>query len=54
MVPDPKKFPNGHLEWTSYAHALGLKTGIYSAPHKQTCGGFTASLGYEAVDAQVL
>jgi hypothetical protein len=51
-VPDPAKFPNGHHEWTSYAHSLQLKTGIYSAPHAQTCGGFAGSLGHEAVDAQ--
>ena len=37
---------------TFYAHNLGLKTGIYSAPHAQTCGGFTGSLGHEEIDAQ--
>jgi hypothetical protein len=52
IVPDPAKFPNGHKEWTDYAHNLGLKTGIYSAPHAQTCGGFTGSLGHEEIDAQ--
>ena len=52
ITPDPVKFPHGHTEWTSHAHKLGLKTGIYSAPHGQTCGGFTGSLGHEGVDAQ--
>ena len=52
IVPDPAKFPNGHKEWTDYAHKLGLKIGIYSAPHAQTCGGFTGSLGHEEIDAQ--
>ena len=52
IVPDPKKFPNGMLEWTNYAHARGLKVGIYTAPHKTTCGGYTASLNNEAIDAQ--
>lgn len=50
IVPDPAKFPNGHKEWTDYAHNLGLKTGIYSTPHAQTCGGFTGSLGHESAN----
>lgn len=33
-------------------HALGLKFGIYSSPGPLTCGGYTASYGYERNDAQ--
>ncbi|HGY56733.1 MAG TPA: alpha-galactosidase [Caldithrix abyssi] len=32
-------------------HALGLKFGIYSSPGPLTCGGYTASYGYEERDA---
>jgi hypothetical protein len=33
-------------------HTLGLKFGIYSSPGPLTCGGYTASYGYELKDAQ--
>ena len=33
-------------------HALGLKFGIYSSPGPLTCGGYTATYGYEAHDAR--
>jgi alpha-galactosidase len=33
-------------------HALGLKFGIYSSPGPLTCGGYTATYGYEANDAR--
>eukprot|EP01116_Phalansterium_solitarium_P005205 TRINITY_DN1661_c0_g1_i4.p1 TRINITY_DN1661_c0_g1~~TRINITY_DN1661_c0_g1_i4.p1 ORF type:complete len:450 (-),score=144.81 TRINITY_DN1661_c0_g1_i4:76-1425(-) len=52
IVPDPAKFPDGMKAVADYVHASGLKLGIYTAPHKQTCGGYTGSLGHEAVDAQ--
>jgi len=35
-------------------HDLGLKIGIYSSPGPLTCGGYTASHGYEFQDAQSL
>jgi len=35
----------------NYVHSLGLLLGIYTAVSKTTCGGFTASLGYEEIDA---
>jgi len=33
-------------------HSLGLKFGIYSSPGETTCGGYTASYGFEKNDAQ--
>jgi alpha-galactosidase len=33
-------------------HSLGLKFGIYSSPGESTCGGYTASYGYEEKDAE--
>ncbi len=51
IVPDPLKFPVGLAATVQYVHSKGLKFGIYSAPHKQTCGGYEGSLGNEAVDA---
>ena len=35
---------------TSYIHNLGLKAGLYSSPGRTTCGGYTGSFGYEALD----
>jgi alpha-galactosidase len=52
IVPNKQKFPNGLTEVTTYVHSKGLKFGIYTAPHKTTCGGYTASLNYEKIDAQ--
>ena len=51
IVADPAKFPDGMAAVAEYLHARGLRLGIYTAPHAQTCGGYTGSLGYEAVDA---
>ncbi len=33
-------------------HTFGLKFGIYSSPGESTCGGYTASYGYEDLDAE--
>lgn len=51
IVVDAAKFPRGMAAVVAYIHGLGLKVGIYTAPHAVTCGGFTASLNHEAVDA---
>ena len=51
IVPDPKKFPLGIKSCFDYIHSRGLMVGIYTAPHAQTCGGYTGSLGHEATDA---
>jgi alpha-galactosidase len=39
---------------TGYIHSLGLKSGIYSSPGPQTCGGFEASYRHEDADAHRL
>lgn len=45
-----EKFPDMKALGDSI-HALGLKFGIYSSPGPLTCGGYTASYGYEQNDA---
>jgi len=52
IIPDPTKFPNGIAALADYVHSKNLKFGIYTAVSKSTCGGYTASLHYEAIDAQ--
>ena len=51
IVPDPAKFPVGLAAVADYVHGLGMRLGIYSAPHAVTCGGYEGSLGHEALDA---
>eukprot|EP01079_Euglenida_sp_SAG-EU17-18_P007075 gene7075-168_t len=51
IVPDKEKFPSGLNATFAYVHSKGLRTGIYSAPHYATCGGYAASLGHEEQDA---
>ena len=46
-----KKFPDMR-KLGDNIHALGLKFGIYSSPGPLTCGGYTASYGYEEQDAR--
>jgi len=45
------KFPDMKA-LAAYVHSKGLKLGIYSSPGPRTCGGYPASYGYEAQDAQ--
>lgn len=52
IVPDPERFPSGMKALADYVHSKGLKIGIYTAVSATTCGGYMASLGYEAIDAQ--
>ena len=52
IIPDPKKFPNGIKALADYVHSKGLKLGIYSDAAQLTCGGWTASLGFEEQDAR--
>ncbi|EHO39684.1 Alpha-galactosidase, NEW1 domain-containing protein [Caldithrix abyssi DSM 13497] len=59
---EAKRHPNGEIRTNKKfpdikrladdIHALGLKLGIYSSPGPLTCGGYTASYGYEELDAQ--
>lgn len=48
---DPEKFPRGIEYIADYAHANGMKLGIYSGPGVDTCAGFTGSKAHEAEDA---
>lgn len=52
IIADPKKFPHGIKALADYVHAKGLKLGIYSDAAQLTCGGYTASYGFEAQDAR--
>ena len=52
IIPDPKKFPNGIKALADYVHSKGLKRGIYSDAAQLTCGGCTASYGFEEQDAR--
>jgi len=51
LEADPQKFPHGIRYLADYAHAHGLKLGIYSGPGARTCAGYTGSEGHEAEDA---
>ena len=52
IIPDPEKFPHGIKALADYVHAKRLKLGIYSDAAPLTCGGCTASYGFEAQDAR--
>lgn len=52
IIPDPEKFPNGMKALADYVHSKRLKLGIYSDAAQLTCGGWTASLGFEEQDAR--
>lgn len=51
LVPDPARFPDGWPAVTSFIHALGMKSGLYTSKSAFTCAGFAASCGYEVRDA---
>ncbi len=52
IIPDPQKFPSGMKALVDYVHSKGMKIGIYSDAAPLTCGGYTASLHFEAQDAK--
>lgn len=52
IIPDPAKFPSGMKALADYVHSKGLKLGIYSDAAQLTCGGYTASFGFEKQDAR--
>jgi alpha-galactosidase len=52
LFPDTQRFPNGIKYLADYVHQKGLKLGIYSDAAPFTCGGVTASLGFEELDAK--
>ena len=52
LVPVASKFPSGMKALGDYAHAKGLKFGIYSCPTKKTCMYRAGGYGHEAQDAR--
>jgi alpha-galactosidase len=52
IIADPKKFPSGMKALADYLHSKGLKLGLYSDAAQLTCGGYTASYGFEQQDAK--
>jgi alpha-galactosidase len=52
LFPDSMRFPNGMKHLADYVHSKGLKLGIYSDAAPYTCGGVTASYGFEELDAK--
>ncbi len=52
IIPDPWKFPSGMKALADDLHARGLKLGIYSDAGQLSCAGYTASYGFERLDAK--
>lgn len=48
---NPVKFKSGIKSLSDYAHAKGLKLGIYTCAGSKTCAGYPGSLGHEYQDA---
>lgn len=53
LQADPKRFPRGIKYLADYAHARGVKLGIYSDVGLKTCEGFPGSFGYYEKDAKL-
>ncbi|WP_051366947.1 carbohydrate-binding protein [Hamadaea tsunoensis] len=53
LIPDPTRFPHGIKYLADYAHARGLKLGVYTSAGTKTCNtlGFSGGLGHETTDA---
>ena len=51
IVADPVRFPSGMRAFSDYAHARGLRFGLYTSQTELTCQARPGSYGYEAVDA---
>lgn len=52
ILADPTSFPSGMKALADYAHARGLKFGLYSSNSPKTCAQRPGSFGYENQDAQ--
>ena len=52
IIPDASRFPSGLKALCDYVHSKGMKIGIYSDAAQLTCGGLTASFGFEEQDAK--
>jgi len=48
---NPAKFPDGFKAVADAIHALGLKSGLYTAKGPNTCARFAASCDHEEQDA---
>ena len=51
ILADPTSFPSGMKALADYAHARGLKFGLYSSNSPKTCDQRPGSFGYEYQDA---
>lgn len=51
LQSDPHRFPSGINALGEYAHAGGLKLGIYASAGTATCQHLPGSLDHEAIDA---
>jgi alpha-galactosidase len=51
LQADPVSFPSGMAALADYAHAHGLKFGLYSSNSPKTCAQRPGSYGYETLDA---
>jgi alpha-galactosidase len=51
LQADPDSFPSGMAALADYAHARGLKFGLYSSNSPKTCAQRPGSFGYETLDA---
>ncbi|HZM75984.1 MAG TPA: carbohydrate-binding protein [Candidatus Limnocylindrales bacterium] len=53
LIPDPTRFPRGIKFLADYAHARGLRLGIYTSAGTKTCNtlGFSGGLDHEQQDA---
>ena len=52
ILADEKRLPSGIRALADYAHARGLKLGIYSDAAEGTCAGAMGSYGHEEQDAR--
>ena len=51
QIANPEKFPDGFKAVADKIHALGMKSGLYTAKGPDTCAGFAASCRHETIDA---
>ena len=49
---DHVRFASGMKALGDYVHAAGVSFAMYTAESTETCGGYPASLGFEALDAK--
>jgi alpha-galactosidase len=52
IQPDPVRFPSGMKSLADYAHAKGLKFGVYTARGSKTCQNRPGAYNHEEIDAK--